>query len=58
LALYFWGSVWTLAAWCQLRQDFRNFRLDRVGGCVRTGETFTDEPGKTFSDFLRSVGVR
>jgi len=30
LGLYFWGDVWTLAAWCELRQDFRNFRLDRV----------------------------
>ena len=30
LALYFWGSVWTLGAWCESRNDFRNFRLDRV----------------------------
>ena len=22
LGLYFWGSVWTLGAWCELRQDF------------------------------------
>ena len=31
LGLYFWGKKWTLAAWCELRTDFRNFRLDRVG---------------------------
>src|ERR1700744_1740102 len=30
LALYFWGGVWTLAAWCELRADFRSFRVDRV----------------------------
>jgi predicted DNA-binding transcriptional regulator YafY len=58
LALHFWGSVWTLAAWCRLRQDFRNFRLDRVQVCDRTGEQFTDEPGKTLDDFLRTVRVR
>jgi len=58
LALHFWGSVWTLAAWCQLRQDFRNFRLDRIAACVRTGDAFGDEPGKTLADFLRAVGVR
>jgi predicted DNA-binding transcriptional regulator YafY len=57
LALYFWGSVWTLAAWCQLRQDFRNFRLDRIAGCLCTGETFTDQPGATLRDFLRSTGL-
>jgi len=58
LALHFWGSVWTLAAWCRLRKDFRNFRLDRIADCARSGESFIDEPGKTLNDFLRSVGVR
>ncbi len=58
LALHFWGSVWTLAAWCRLRNDFRNFRLDRVQACDRTGELFTDEPGKALDDFLRTVRAR
>lgn len=58
LALHFWGSVWTLAAWCRLRRDFRSFRLDRVGECARTGEVFREEPGKSLRDFLRMVGVR
>jgi predicted DNA-binding transcriptional regulator YafY len=58
LALNFWGSVWTLTAWCRLRQDFRNFRLDRVSACLRTGDSFSDEPGKTLDVFLRSIGVR
>ncbi|MBS1213054.1 MAG: DNA-binding transcriptional regulator, partial [Proteobacteria bacterium] len=30
LGLCFWGNVWSLAGWCELRQDFRNFRLDRM----------------------------
>src|SRR5689334_5174629 len=25
LGLYFWGQKWTLASWCESRQDFRNF---------------------------------
>lgn len=29
LGLYYWGKVWTLAAWCELRQDYRSFRVDR-----------------------------
>jgi len=58
LALHFWGSVWTLAAWCRMRQDFRNFRLDRVQACERTGDLFNDEPGKTLEDFLRTVRAR
>jgi predicted DNA-binding transcriptional regulator YafY len=30
LGLWFWGKVWTLVAWCELRRDFRMFRLDRI----------------------------
>ncbi len=30
LGVFFWGKTWTLAAWCELRTGFRNFRLDRM----------------------------
>jgi len=57
LALVFWGSSWTLGAWCEMRQDFRSFRLDRVRACARSGRVFLDEPGKTLADYLRSTGA-
>lgn len=30
VGLVFWGETWTLGAWCELRGDFRSFRLDRI----------------------------
>ena len=30
LALAFYGPVWHLASWCELRQDFRSFRLEPI----------------------------
>jgi predicted DNA-binding transcriptional regulator YafY len=54
LGLYFWGDAWTLAAWCELRQDFRNFRLDRVAGVSLAGR-YPDEAGKRLEDFLRKM---
>ena len=30
LGMIYWGKVWTLVAWCELRDDYRVFRLDRV----------------------------
>lgn len=30
LGLFFWGNVWTLAAWCETRVDYRSFRIDRI----------------------------
>ncbi|MBB97205.1 MAG: DNA-binding transcriptional regulator [Rhodobacteraceae bacterium] len=40
LGLWFWGKVWTLIAWCELRQDFRMFRLDRIAAMSPTGDSF------------------
>lgn len=57
LGCFFWGAVWTLAAWCELRQDFRSFRLDRVRGVETLDERFRDEPGRTLADLLRAVGA-
>ena len=28
--MLFWGKVWTIGAWCELRQDYRGFRVDRM----------------------------
>ena len=55
LGLWFWGKVWTLVAWCELREDFRIFRLDRIGAVLDTGETFQHEAGKTLKDFYRRM---
>ena len=30
LAMLFWGKVWTLVSWCELRSEYRSFRLDRI----------------------------
>lgn len=53
---FFWGKSWTLTAWCELRNDFRNFRLDRMNELELMGETFDDEPGKTLRDYLAGLG--
>ena len=42
-----------LAAWCELRDDFRTFRLDRMEGFALTTERFRTEAGKTLHDFLK-----
>ncbi|MEZ5844057.1 MAG: YafY family protein [Hyphomicrobiaceae bacterium] len=53
LSLAFFGPVWLLAAWCELRDDFRTFRLDRMEGFTLTDEHFRHERGKTLAEFLR-----
>ena len=55
LGLFFWGKTWTLAAWCEMRIDFRNFRLDRIGEAAM-GEPFEEEAGRTLRDMLQQYG--
>ncbi len=58
LGCFYWGKVWTLAAWCEVRHDFRSFRLDRMDALQyldgQAGQ-FRDEAGKTLADYLRSA---
>lgn len=54
LGLFFWGSTWTLAAWCELREDFRSFRIDRIDSFETLDATFTPEEGRTLEDLFRS----
>ena len=53
LGCYHWESVWTLAAWCEQRDAFRSFRIDRMRTLDVLEEVFRDEPGRTLPDFLR-----
>ncbi len=57
LGLWFWGKVWTLIAWCELREDFRMFRLDRIITLAR-GKRFRPERGKTLAAFFASEKFR
>jgi len=55
MALLFWGNVWTLDAWCELRNDFRSFRADRFKSLSILPETFTLEQGQRYEDFVAKV---
>jgi predicted DNA-binding transcriptional regulator YafY len=55
LALYFWGGSWTLGAWCETREDFRNFRIDRIAGLEALERRYPEQPGRTLADFLRAM---
>lgn len=58
LGLWFWGKVWTLVAWCETREDFRMFRLDRAGGLATTGERFKPAGARSLAECLRQYEAR
>ncbi|WP_432454001.1 MULTISPECIES: helix-turn-helix transcriptional regulator [unclassified Agarivorans] len=55
LAIYFWRGSWTLLAWCELRQGFRNFRVDRITHLNHCQRSFAYSPGKELNDFVASL---
>jgi predicted DNA-binding transcriptional regulator YafY len=55
LALVFWSGVWTLTSWCELRKDFRTFRIDRMQEVAVLEREFVSKRGQRLEDFLRQV---
>ena len=52
LGLYFWGNRWTVAAWCELREDYRSFRPDRMEKVELAGRHFDPSNGPNLAEYL------
>ena len=57
LALIFCSPVWLLAAWCETRGDFRNFRLDRIQTMQPGDAVFADDPDKNLTAYKAQDGI-
>lgn len=53
LGLFYWGKVWTVVGWCELRDAFRHFRLDRMTECTQSETVFEFIKGRTLQDYLK-----
>ncbi|MFM2613735.1 helix-turn-helix transcriptional regulator [Vibrio campbellii] len=58
LGQFFWGRVWTLVAWCELRQDYRQFRLDRIQAMRMHDEEFFVEETKSLKHYISQYKPR
>ncbi|MEM7352463.1 MAG: YafY family protein [Acidobacteriota bacterium] len=55
LGMAFYGPVWLLIAWCELRRDFRTFRPDRMQQLEVLEETFDAHPERSLESFLAAA---
>ena len=55
LGLGYWGDAWTLGAWCELREDFRTFRVDRIQSARVLASPIPDVPGRQLEDYFAAV---
>jgi predicted DNA-binding transcriptional regulator YafY len=52
LGLTYYGDRWHLIAWCRTRQDYRDFRTDRIQAMSVLSEQFGPHEGFSLVDFL------
>jgi predicted DNA-binding transcriptional regulator YafY len=57
IALTFFDRVRLLAAWCELRQDFRHFRTDRIAGLAETAEPFPRRRRALMKEWRDTLGM-
>ena len=55
LGLFFWGQVWTLVAWCELRGGHRQFRIDRIESIESLEQGFSETAEQSLEAYLLSV---
>lgn len=55
LGLFFWGGKWTLGAWCELRKDYRTFRIDKVLEIEELSQSLADRPDVSLQGYLDSI---
>lgn len=55
LGLVQWPGRWVLLAWCELRDDFRSFRFDRIAGMDTLDEIFPDRADRSLAAYLRRL---
>ncbi len=56
LRLVGWGDRWTLLAWCELREAYRNFRFDRMQQMTVLDQTFETTESISWEHYIATQG--
>jgi predicted DNA-binding transcriptional regulator YafY len=57
LSLIGWSGIWTLCAWCELREDYRNFRFDRIEALETLAEAFEDREDRSLRGYISGLAA-
>ena len=52
IAMAYYVDVTLIAAWCEMRNDFRHFRVDRIARATTLDERFPTDHAKLLADWL------
>lgn len=57
IGLFYYGQAWHFIGWCRLRNDYRDFRLDRVKKIVLKDEEFDDKAHPSLKEYIEQLKV-
>ncbi len=52
LGLFYWGRTWTLVAWCETRDNYRMFRLDRITAPTEKNQHYPHQTDRSLQHYL------
>lgn len=55
IGLCFYSMHWHLIAWCRLRNDYRDFRVDRIHSITTTGQPIEPHHHMSLKDYFMSL---
>ena len=55
---FFWGEHWLLVGWCEKRDDYRCFRVDRCLKITPLDRHFRESADRSLSDFYVKYAVK
>ncbi len=55
IGLFYYSLTWHFIGWCRLRQDYRDFRLDRIKKLVIRDETFDDKAHPSLKEYIEEL---
>ena len=55
IGLFYYSAAWHLIAFCQLRNDYRDFRADRIKELKYTGKPFQNHNLLSLQEYLKTV---
>jgi predicted DNA-binding transcriptional regulator YafY len=58
IGLYYYGSTWHLIAWCSLRKDYRDFRVDKINSLSTTGDCFEAGTHPSLKEYINKIQSR
>lgn len=56
-AVGFFEQIRVVAAWCELRGDYRHFRIDRMARLVATGERYPKRRAVLLKEWRKQLGI-